>query len=98
VAVRTYVLSYDVTEDRRRNKLHSLLESRGHWVQRSVFEVISTHEAMLELTRIATEATRFSLETDSLRCYPLCPECYRHTLILGQRAPMIVVPGAPLVL
>jgi CRISPR-associated protein Cas2 len=32
------VISYDISDDKRRTKIHSLLKSYGEWVQYSVFE------------------------------------------------------------
>lgn len=97
MAARMYVLSYDITDDRRRAKMHSLLESQGHRVQRSVFELIITPEGLEALLKQATEPSRFNSETDSLRCYPLCPSCHQGAKVLGRNEPPPVVPGQPLV-
>lgn len=32
------VVSYDIPEDKRRTKIHSVLKSYGQWMQLSVFE------------------------------------------------------------
>ena len=32
------VVSYDISEDKRRTKIHSILKSYGQWVQYSIFE------------------------------------------------------------
>ena len=33
-----YIISYDISEDRRRNKIHKCLKSYGEWKQYSLFE------------------------------------------------------------
>nr|WP_232826155.1 CRISPR-associated endonuclease Cas2 [Cyanothece sp. BG0011] len=32
------LVSYDITENKRRNKIHEILKSYGQWVQYSIFE------------------------------------------------------------
>jgi CRISPR-associated protein Cas2 len=32
------VISYDISDDKRRTKIHSILKSYGQWVQYSIFE------------------------------------------------------------
>ncbi|MEX0269390.1 CRISPR-associated endonuclease Cas2, partial [Leptolyngbyaceae cyanobacterium UHCC 1019] len=32
------VISYDISEDKRRTKIHKILKSYGQWMQFSVFE------------------------------------------------------------
>jgi CRISPR/Cas system-associated endoribonuclease Cas2 len=53
---RVYVLSYDIADDGRRNRLSRFLESRGQRVQWSVFEVIATEAEVLDLLSTATES------------------------------------------
>ena len=32
------IVSYDISEDKRRTKIHKILKSYGQWVQYSIFE------------------------------------------------------------
>jgi CRISPR-associated protein Cas2 len=94
---RTYVVSYDVADDKRRDQLATLLESRGQRVQWSVFEIISTPKGIADLLARATALPCFAPQEDSLRCYPLCRECRTAVQVYG-RAPALVNPGQPMVL
>ena len=93
---RTYVLSFDVADDRRRAKLSKYLASKGQRVQWSVFEVIATGEQMADILRGATVERRFDPSVDSLRCYALCAGCQAVVEVHGRGlAPN--VPGRPIV-
>jgi CRISPR-associated protein Cas2 len=94
---RTWVLSYDVTDDTRRAKLHRFMESRGHRVQYSVFEVIATAEGLERLVAEATTSARFDPSEDSLRVYPLCAACQTEVRVLGCGA-SFNAPGLPIIL
>jgi CRISPR-associated protein Cas2 len=67
------VVAYDVADDRRRVRLHTLLLGYGTPVQESVFEC--------ELTRAQDRAMRrrvgrvISGRTDKVRYYVLCEDC-----------------------
>ncbi|HZP02617.1 MAG TPA: CRISPR-associated endonuclease Cas2 [Terriglobia bacterium] len=78
-----YVISYDVPDDRRRTRVHSLLKNFGTRVQYSVFEC--------ELDTSRREELRGRLEkllapeVDSIRCYRLCKDCLEQTEVFGTR-------------
>ena len=93
---RAWLLSYDVTDDGRRTKLHHFMESRGHRVQFSVFEVIATTEALEALVAQATAPSRFKAAEDSLRVYPLCGSCQAEVKVLGCGA-AFNSPGRPII-
>jgi CRISPR-associated protein Cas2 len=67
------VVSYDVSEDKRRTKIHNILKSYGQWMQYSVFE------CNLTATQYAKLRSRLSKliqpDTDSIRFYFLCACC-----------------------
>ena len=93
---RTYVLSFDVADDRRRAAISKYLVSKGQRVQWSVFEILATAEGIAEIVRGATEERRFDEVEDSLRCYALCGACQGEVEVHGRGlAPN--VPGRPLV-
>jgi CRISPR-associated protein Cas2 len=95
---RVYVVSYDVADDRRRERLSRLLESRGQRVQWSVFEVISTEEEIAALlSEVSGSEETFDPAEDSLRCYPLCARCRESVDVRGAGRPLSR-PGSPLVL
>ena len=79
------LVSYDIPDDKRRNKIAKILEGYGDRVQYSVFECnlsARQYEKLLrELKRAANEAE------DSIRAYRLCKECAQSVQTLGQAQP-----------
>jgi CRISPR-associated protein Cas2 len=77
-----YVVSYDVPDDRRRARIHSVLTSFGTWVQYSVFECFLNRKqrVMLE-ARLLKEIHQ---REDTIRIYGLCGACLPKVEILGQ--------------
>lgn len=76
-----YVVSYDIPNDRRRNRVHSALTGYGTWVQYSVFECFLTRKQRLLMEdRLRKE---ISLQEDTIRIYGLCSTCTAKTQILG---------------
>lgn len=67
------VVSYDVSQDNRRTKIHKMLKSYGQWMQYSVFE------CDLTATQYAKLRSRLSKvikpDEDSIRFYFLCACC-----------------------
>ncbi|MDM8545488.1 CRISPR-associated endonuclease Cas2 [Candidatus Venteria ishoeyi] len=78
--MRAYIVCYDVTEDKIRNRIARVLKEYGDRVQYSVFEISLKNENELEilcnrLKIIADEDTKIGL-------YRLCANCRQdsHTL------------------
>ncbi len=69
------VVAYDVTDDRRRVRLHSLLLGFGEPVQESVFECEVTDAQARRLRRRVAQVIR--PDRDLVRYYPLCADCAR---------------------
>lgn len=67
------VVSYDIPEDKRRTKVHSLLKSYGQWMQYSVFECEVTAAQYAKLRSRLEKLLK--PETDSVRFYSLCACC-----------------------
>lgn len=67
------VISYDISEDKRRTKIHKVLKSYGQWMQFSLFECSLTD------TQYAKLRSRLSKiiqpQQDSIRFYFLCACC-----------------------
>ncbi|MDY6781067.1 MAG: CRISPR-associated endonuclease Cas2 [Cyanobacteriota bacterium] len=67
------VISYDIPEDKRRTKIHSILKSYGQWMQYSVFEC---DLSATEYAKLRARLERLiEPETDSIRFYSLCECC-----------------------
>lgn len=79
------VISYDIPEDKRRNKVHKALKSYGQWIQYSVFE------CDLSATQYAKLQARLSKlikpDQDSIRLYFLCSCCQNKVERIGGAMP-----------
>lgn len=85
---RRYVISYYITEDKRRIRVARALEGHGERVQYSVFECLLTDA---QFDRLWQELERLiKPEEDSLRAYRLCPVCATWTRVVGQAVPVEV--------
>jgi CRISPR-associated protein Cas2 len=77
---RWWVVSYDIVDDGRRQRIAKILEAYSRRVQWSVFECHLTSEDREVLqSRLRAE---IDLETDSIRWYPLCGWC--RDRVIGQ--------------
>ncbi|MBA2277603.1 MAG: CRISPR-associated endonuclease Cas2 [Chloroflexia bacterium] len=70
------VVAYDVANDRRRVRLHTLLLGYGDPVQESVFECELTPRQAAALKREV--ARRVRPGADRVRYYALCADCAEH--------------------
>jgi CRISPR-associated protein Cas2 len=68
------VISYDISEDKRRTKIHKMLKSYGQWMQYSVFECDVTDSQYAKLR--ARLSKMIKPEEDSIRFYFLCACCH----------------------
>jgi CRISPR-associated protein Cas2 len=74
-------ISYDISEDKRRTKIHKLLKSYGQWMQYSVFECDVTDAQYAKLR--ARLSQMIKPEEDSIRFYFLCACCQRKVERIG---------------
>ena len=75
------VVTYDISEDKRRTKVHSLLKSYGQWMQYSVFECEVT---VVQYAKLRSRLEKLiKPETDSIRFYSLCACCQGKVERLG---------------
>lgn len=77
-----YIISYDITENKIRNKISKILEGYGKRIQYSVFECeisIKLFENLYEqLLKQAIDP-----KTDSIRIYHLCMACSEKCITIG---------------
>lgn len=77
------VVTYDISDDKMRTKLHKTLRRFGDRVQFSVFECILTDEMFEELcNEVAVVLEHQNLSR--VRYYRICKECRRLTVTVGQ--------------
>lgn len=67
------VVSYDISEDKRRTKIHKMLKSYGQWMQYSVFECDITKTDYAKMRSRLAKVIK--PEEDSIRFYFLCACC-----------------------
>ena len=70
------VVSYDIHSDKRRTKVHEMLQNYGYRVQFSVFECDVNKRQFAELQRRLAELIDLEAD-DSVRYYELCASCQR---------------------
>ncbi len=75
------VISYDIEDDKRRNKVFKALKNYGQWMQFSVFECNLTKEQFFRLSR--TLEKWIDPEHDSIRYYFLCETCIKKIIRVG---------------
>jgi CRISPR-associated protein Cas2 len=76
-----FIVSYDITDDRRRIRLAKTLKDFGDRVQYSVFECLMGAEELQEMTGRIREI--IDNDQDSVRIYKLCAECEGKVEIIG---------------
>lgn len=67
------VVAYDISDDRRRTRLHDLLEDYGSPVQYSVFECVLTDKQIAQMQRRVR--SKIKVTQDAVRYYRLCETC-----------------------
>src|SRR6266511_2286811 len=70
------VVSYDIHDDKRRNRVHKLLKNFGERIQFSVFECDLTKEELLRMQHALNRIIKEE-DQDSVRFYHLCDSCQR---------------------
>jgi len=69
------VVAYDIPDDRRRQRLHHVLEGFGTPVQYSVFECLLDEKGLARMKKAVTRTIRPRL--DHVRYYYLCAACQK---------------------
>lgn len=82
---RFFVVAYDISDDKRRAKVHKILQGFGKWTQYSLFECFLTDKQKLQLSAKLDKHLRPGI--DSVRVYSLCASCVGKTETLGQALP-----------
>ena len=88
------VVVYDISNDRRRTKLHNVLLDYGTPVQYSVFECLLDAEGLARMKRAVAKVIR--PRVDHVRYYYLCQSCLKKTEVtsgaevLGEEEAIVV--------
>lgn len=76
------VVSYDISDDKRRRKVAEIMEGYGYRVQYSVFECNLTKKQMKELKKALRPYVK-TREMDSIRFYPLPADAVTLIQVMG---------------
>ena len=82
---RFFVVAYDISSDKRRNKVHKVLSGFGQWTQFSLFELFLTDKEYILLQNKLEKI--LNTEKDSVRFYPLCAACLKQVETVGSEPP-----------
>ena len=77
-----YVVSYDISETKIRNKIFKTLKNYGNHKQYSVFECDLTKERFLSLYQELLELMKDE-EEGNIRFYRLCAKCRDSVSVIG---------------
>jgi len=89
-----HLVSYDIIEDKRRNKVSKLLKDYGIRVQYSVFEIFVDQK---KLVTIANRLEKLiNTKTDSVRIYKIYEDFGQTNIVIGKNN--IIYPTNVLIL
>ncbi|MCF8382789.1 MAG: CRISPR-associated endonuclease Cas2 [Chlorobium sp.] len=86
------LVTYDIENDRRRTKIHKVLEGYGISVQYSVFECFLSDEDYASLRQRLQSLMDAKHPLDSIRYYRLCRNCVETVDVDGNRSFEIASP------
>lgn len=75
------LISYDISDDKKRTRLAKRLKDFGPRVQKSVFEADVKTKELKELKKVLAKVELD--KEDSIRLYKLCRECKKNIRIWG---------------
>ncbi len=75
-----YIVSYDISDDKKRNKVAKTLLDFGTRVQYSVFECILDDKLLEKMT---SKLGKVVSDQDSIRIYALCARCEGVVKVFG---------------
>ncbi|MGF1482566.1 MAG: CRISPR-associated endonuclease Cas2 [Cyanophyceae cyanobacterium] len=78
------IVSYDISKDKRRTKIHNILKSYGQWVQYSIFECDLTQA---QYAKLRSRLDKLIEAEDSIRFYFLCACCQGKIERIGGEMP-----------
>jgi CRISPR-associated protein Cas2 len=77
------VVVYDISNDRRRTRLHKKLKDFGDPVQYSVFECALSTKQICEMKKIVKKVIKPRM--DHIRYYYLCASCAQKIEVIGRK-------------
>ena len=86
--VSIFLITYDISKDKIRNKVFKLLGSIGSPLQKSVF---ITDISEIQKNRIQEEIHKSMEKDDSLFVIPICKKCYRNAKIISAKRDSVII-------
>jgi len=80
-----YLIAYDISNDKRRTKLHKTLSGFGKWTQYSFFECFLDEKELITLQHRLKAI--LNEEEDNVRIYHICASCQAKTQTIGSSLP-----------
>ena len=80
-----YLVAYDISDDRRRTKVHQILCGFGQWTQYSIFECFLSDREMVALRGRLDEV--LDSQEDNVRFYHICHPCQEKAETVGSEPP-----------
>lgn len=77
-----YIVCYDISDDKRRQRIASILDSYGDRVQESIFELPVNSKLLQECKTLVMKS--MDIKLDSLVIYTLCKNCDEKALYFGK--------------
>ncbi len=81
MVLHRWVVSYDISDDKIRQKVAKTLMNYGDRVQYSVFECDLKDN---ELRKLIDKFSQLIEKEDSIRYYRLCPTCRSKAIVIGK--------------
>ena len=78
-----YTVAYDITNDKRRNRVAKILKDFGTRIQYSVFECNTDRRALLRLQSQLEKVINFA--EDTITFYHLCAACEKQIARIGRK-------------
>jgi CRISPR-associated protein Cas2 len=75
------VVAYDITDDKRRNKIAKCIEGYGMRVNYSVFECVLKPSGFKQLKKSLEKL--LNSDEDTIRIYQLCKDCIKKVTVMG---------------
>jgi len=86
-----YVISYDISNDKKRVRIARILDDYGKRVQESVFELAGLRDTVWkECVNRLREAKM--AEGESIRIYGLCRDCKSKIIVIGEEEEPMEAP------
>ncbi len=81
-----YLIAYDISNDKRRTKLHKTLSGFGQWTQYSMFECYLSEKELVLLHNKLNHLLK--PQEDNVRIYHICRACQQKTETIGSSPPV----------